>query len=105
MVTLNETASGIAFAVRVHPRAKKNAIIGELGEAVKVALTAPPIDGRANQACIKFFADLLDIPRSAIKIVSGQSNRNKVICVTGISAEALRNRIAESEQTKNSKLL
>jgi uncharacterized protein len=81
------------FAVKVQPRAKKNAIVGELGDVLKVALTAPPIDGRANQACIEFFADLLNVPRSAITIVSGQSSRNKVIRVTGSTVNTLRSRL------------
>jgi uncharacterized protein (TIGR00251 family) len=81
------------FAVKVQPRAKKNAIVGELGDALKVALTAPPIDGRANQACIEFFADLLNVPRSAVTIVSGQSSRNKVIRVTGSTVNTLRSRL------------
>jgi uncharacterized protein (TIGR00251 family) len=79
--------------VRVQPRAKRNAIVGELGDALKIALTAPPVDGRANQACVEFFADLLGLPRSSITIASGQSSRNKVIRVTGISADELRRRL------------
>ena len=78
--------------MKVQPRAKKNAIVGELGDALKVALTAPPIDGRANQACIEFFADLLNVPRSAVTIVSGQSSRNKVIRVTGSTVNTLRSK-------------
>jgi uncharacterized protein (TIGR00251 family) len=79
--------------VKVQPRAKKNAIVGEMGDALKVALTAPPINGRANQACIEFFSDLINLPRPAVTIVSGQSSRNKVIRVAGISGEALRDKL------------
>jgi uncharacterized protein (TIGR00251 family) len=93
MIPLQESGSGIAFAVKVHPRAKKNAITGELGEALKVSLTTPPIEGRANEACIEFFAKLLKVPRSSITIASGQTCRNKVIRVAGISATELRDRI------------
>ena len=92
MIAVQESPAGVTFRVKVQPRAKRNAVVGELGDALKVALTAPPIDGRANDACIEFFADLLQLPRSSIKIVSGQSSRNKVIRVTGISAEELRSR-------------
>lgn len=80
--------------VKVHPRAKKNAITGELGDALKVSLTAPAIEGRANDACIDFFAKLLKLPRSSVTIASGHSSRNKVIRVEGLSAEAVRARIA-----------
>jgi hypothetical protein len=93
VVALHETALGVTFAVKVQPRAKKNSIAGELGDAVKVTLTAPPVDGRANQACIEFFADLLNVSRSAITIISGESSRNKVIRVSGVSVEALRQKL------------
>ena len=86
-------ANGVTFAVKVHPRAKKNAITGELGDVLKVSLTAPPIDGKANQACIEFFAKLLKVPRSSVTIASGQSSRQKVIRVIGLSAEEVRKRV------------
>ena len=54
MIPIRDTAAGVTFAVKVHPRAKKNAITGEVGDALKLALTAPPVDGRANEACIEF---------------------------------------------------
>jgi hypothetical protein len=91
---MQENAEGVTFAVKVHPRAKKNAIAGELGEALKVALTAPPVEGKANQACIEFFAKLLKLPRSSVSIAAGQSSRNKVIRVVGLSAEELQKRLS-----------
>jgi hypothetical protein len=86
-------ANGVTFAVKVHPRAKKNAITGELGDVLKVSLTAPPIDGKANQACIEFCAKLLKVPRSSVTIASGQSSHQKVIRVIGLSAEEVRKRV------------
>ncbi len=83
----------MSFAVKVHPRAKKNAIAGEFGDALKLSLTSPPVDGRANQACIEFFAKLLMVPRSSVTIASGQTSRQKVIRVSGLSAEEVRRRI------------
>jgi len=65
MIPISETETGVTFPVKVHPRAKKAAITGELGDALKVSLTAPPIEGRANDACIEFFAKLLKVPRSS----------------------------------------
>jgi len=76
MIPIHETADSASFAVRVHPRAKKSAITGELGDALKIALTAPPIDGRANDACIEFFAKQFHVPRSAVSIVSGETSRS-----------------------------
>lgn len=96
MVVIHDSSSGATFAVKVHPRAKKNAITGEVGDALKVALTAPPVDGKANEACIDFFAKLLNVPRSSVTIASGQTSRNKVIRVAGLSAEELKMRLAAS---------
>jgi uncharacterized protein (TIGR00251 family) len=78
MFAIVETAGGVTFAIKVHPRAKKNVITGELGDALKVSLTTPPIEGRANQACIEFFAKLLNVPRSSVTIASGQIRRIKL---------------------------
>jgi uncharacterized protein len=94
MFAIHKSDQGVSFVVRVHPRAKKNAITGELGDALKVSLTTPPLDGRANEACIAFFAKLLNVPRSSVTIASGHTSRNKVICVVGLSAEELRKGIA-----------
>jgi uncharacterized protein len=94
MVVIQDSSGGATFAVKVHPRANKNAITGEVGDALKVALTAPPVDGRANEACIEFFAKLLKVSRSSVTIAAGQSSRNKVICVAGLSVEELRKRLA-----------
>jgi len=86
MIPIRNTPSGATFQVKAHPRAKKNAITGEVGEALKVALTAPPIDGRANEACIAFLAEVLNVPRSSVTIAAGESSRNKMILVSGLSA-------------------
>ena len=94
MIAVHDTPAGVTFAVKVHPRAKKNAITGELGDALKLSVTAPPADGRANQACIEFFAKLLKVPHSSVTIASGQSRRNKIIQVVGIPAEEVMRRLA-----------
>jgi uncharacterized protein len=93
LIVIQQTGAGVSFAVKVHPRAKKNAITGEVGDALKVALTAPPVDGKANAACIEFFAKLLNVPRSSVTIASGQGSRNKVIRVAGLSAEEIKKRL------------
>jgi uncharacterized protein (TIGR00251 family) len=93
MVQVQDTPAGACFAVKLHPRAKKNAITGEIGDALKLSLTAPPIDGRANQACIEFFANLLKVPRSSVTIASGEASRNKVIRIAGLSAEDMKKRL------------
>ena len=93
MIPFYNGATGISFAVKIHPRAKKNAITGEVGGALKVALTAPPVDGKANHACIELFAKLLKVTRSSVTIASGQRSRNKIIRVAGAAAEEVRKRL------------
>ena len=94
MIAIREAGGGVTFAVKVHPRAKKNAVTGELGDALKLSLTSPPVEGRANEACVEFLAKLLKVPRSSVTIASGQSSRQKVIRVAGLSAEEVKKRIA-----------
>ena len=93
MVAIREDDGCVTFAVKIHPRAKKDAISGELGEALKLSLTAPPIEGRANEACIEFLAKLLKVSRSSITIASGHTNRYKVIRVAGVTGQYVRNRL------------
>jgi|SRR5580700_8296194 uncharacterized protein (TIGR00251 family) len=96
MIPIRDTGASATFEVKIHPRAKKNAITGEGGDALKVCLTAPPVDGKANQACIEFFAKLLNLPRSSVTIAAGQTSRNKMIRVAGVTAEQLRERFGLS---------
>ncbi|MBL0716395.1 MAG: YggU family protein [Desulfosarcina sp.] len=74
---LKDHPEGIVLSVRVQPRASKNAIKGVHGDALKITLTAPPVDGAANKACIAFLARQLKLSKSAIQIISGQTSRNK----------------------------
>ena len=89
MVRIEQSADGVTFPVKVHPKAKRERISGVLGDALKLEITAPPIDGRANEACISFFSKFLKVPRSSITIAAGLSSRNKVIRITGISAASV----------------
>ena len=93
VIPVRESTDGVTFAIKVHPGANKNAITGELGDALKVSLTAAPEKGRANEACVEFFAKLLKVPRSSVTIAAGQTSRNKVIRVFGITAQQLRDRL------------
>jgi uncharacterized protein len=100
MIPLKETAKGVTFAVKVQPRARKNAITGAVGEALKLALTAPPVEGRANQAVIEFFAELFQIPRSSVTIASGETSRNKVIRIAGLSRASVEKTLTEALSRK-----
>jgi len=93
LIPIQENAGAVTFAVKVHARAKKNAITGQLGDSLKIALTAPPVEGKANEACIEFFAKLLKVPRSSVSIAAGQTSRNKVIRVAGLSAKQVQDRL------------
>jgi uncharacterized protein len=93
MFDVRETEAGLTFAIKVQPRARKNAVTGEVGDALKIALTAPPTEGKANDACIEFLANILKVPRSSVTIASGQTSRRKVIRVTGVSSSQLRERL------------
>jgi hypothetical protein len=82
--------TGILLAVKLLPRAAKNEIGPALGNEIKIKVTAPPVDGAANDALIRFLAETLGRPRSAVQIVRGQSSRHKTVAVAGVSAaEAL----------------
>jgi len=79
-----QTPTGIRLRVRVQPRASRTEIAGPYGNAVKVRLAAPPVDGAANEALAGFIARHLGVPRSAVRIESGATSRSKIIDVDGI---------------------
>jgi len=93
LIPVRDSALGATFSVKVHPRAKKNAITGEVGDALKLALTAPPVDGAANDACVRFLAELLDVPRSSVTIAAGETSRQKLIRVVGLTAVEVERRL------------
>ncbi len=92
---VRDTPAGATFQVKVQPRARKNAITGKVGDALKLALTAPPVEGRANEACIEFLAKLLNVSRSSVTIAAGRSGRNKVIRVAGLSAAQVQAKLSK----------
>lgn len=82
---ITDAKKGSAFTVHVIPRARKNEIAGRLGDAIKVRLTAPPVEGKANEALIAFLAEQLDVQKSQVEIVAGKTSRNKMVSVIGLS--------------------
>lgn len=86
MIRIQQSGDSVTFAVKVHPKARRERISGMLGDALKLEITAPPIKGKANEACIGFFTDFLKVPHSSVTIAAGLSSRNKVIRITGLSA-------------------
>ena len=93
MITIVEQGDGAFFSLRVQPGARKNGVKGEQAGALKLAVTAPPEDGRANAAVIELLAKLLDVKRSQLEIVSGLTSRNKKMLVRGYKAEQLLERL------------
>jgi uncharacterized protein (TIGR00251 family) len=90
VIEVTEQGSVMVFAVRVQPRSSRDAIEGEWLGALKIRLTAPPVDGRANEALCRLLAERLKVPVSAVRIVSGERSRNKRVEVRGASAERIR---------------
>jgi hypothetical protein len=82
---LEPTPGGCTLSVRVHPSAKRNAITGTHGDALKISLTTAPSDGRANDALIAFLAKRLGIPRRSIELIAGLTSRSKTLRLTGIT--------------------
>jgi uncharacterized protein (TIGR00251 family) len=85
VIAISETAGGVTFAVRVAPRASRDAIEGEHQGALKVRLTAPPVDDRANEALVRLLAGRLKVSKSAVRIVAGEKSRTKRVEVAGAS--------------------
>ena len=88
-VTINAHAEGATLAVRVQPKAKRNAVGGEQAGALKVSVTAPPEDGRANEAVLALLREEFDLQRSQVELLSGLTNRNKVVLVRGVTPQQL----------------
>ena len=80
--------------VKVHPRAKRSAVTGRLGEAWKLDLAAPPVDGKANEECVRYFAELAGVGRGRVRIVTGTTGRMKVVEVEGMEQGELERRLA-----------
>jgi hypothetical protein len=77
------------FTVKVHPRARQSAITGRVGEAYKLDLAAPPVDGKANDECVRFLAELAGVPRSRVRIVQGAASRVKAVEIEGVTEERI----------------
>jgi hypothetical protein len=85
-----ERNNSVSFIVRVQPRASRDEIVGEHQEALKIRLTAPPVDDRANEALCRLLASRLKVPLAAVRIVSGERSRTKRVEIRGATAEMIR---------------
>lgn len=82
-------AAETTLSVRIQPRASKNGIARMEDGSLKIRLTAPPVDGAANDALVKYLAGLFSVPRSAVEILSGHTGRQKIVRISGISAQTV----------------
>jgi len=96
---IRSVAGGVTLAVRAQPGAKKTAITGIYGEGaaaqLKIAVQAPPIEGRANSALIAFLAETFGLPKNAVELMSGELSRSKVFLLRGITVEKAENLLAD----------
>jgi uncharacterized protein (TIGR00251 family) len=88
-IAITPHAEGATLALRVQPKAKRNAVLGELAGVLKISVTAPPEDGRANDAVIALLREAFNLQRSQVVLVSGQTNRNKVVLIRGVTPTQL----------------
>jgi uncharacterized protein len=95
LIPISDHPLGATFAIRVQPRAARTSITGTVGEALKISVSAPPLDGRANVAVVEFFSEVLSVPRSAVQVVAGERSRNKVVRIAGCSSAEVQRRLRE----------
>jgi hypothetical protein len=93
ILKLREAPGGCVLPVRVHPAARRNAITGTHDGALKISLTTPPTDGRANEALMAFLSERLGIPRARIELLTGASSRSKAFRISGITAAELEEKL------------
>ncbi len=86
-------ADGVYLRIAVVPRAGRDEIVGPAGDSIRIRLKAPPIEGRANEALVAFLSECLDLPRSALRLVSGTTARRKVVCISGLSVDEATQRL------------
>jgi len=84
MIDGRASGSGVRIKVRVQPRARRNAVDGVLGDTLKIRVTAPPTDGKANAELIALLSDFFGVPRRAVMIVSGHASRDKVVAIEAL---------------------
>lgn len=86
---VSEHNGEVHLSVRAQPRASRDSIVGVHDGALKIAITAPPVDGEANAAIVAFLAKKLGVPKRSVRVVRGDSSREKVVAIEGVSVEAV----------------
>ena len=86
MIPIRETETGVVFRIRVVPRASRCEAAGIQDDALKLRITAPPVEGKANEACIALLAELLGVKKAQVAIIAGHASRTKTVAVEGVKA-------------------
>ncbi|OPY90786.1 MAG: hypothetical protein A4E72_00474 [Syntrophus sp. PtaU1.Bin208] len=94
MIEIQERKNGVSFSVQVLPRSSKCALAGISEGIVRLKLTAPPVEGRANEECLDFFSELLGVKKGLMSILHGHKSRKKVIQIDGLTREQLESRLS-----------
>jgi len=84
MIPVGETTDGVVFNIRVIPRSSRCELAGIQGDALKLRITAPPVEGAANKECIRFLSDILGVKQSQVQIIAGHRSKNKKVAISGI---------------------
>ena len=98
MTWATAAGDGTRVALRVQPRASRNELAGVHGDSLKVRLAAPPVDGAANEALVRFLAEVLGLPRAAVTLVAGLSSRSKAVQVSGLAPAEVASRLGVPER-------
>jgi len=97
---LRETAVGVVLTLKVIPRSSVNAVAGVQADALKLKITAPPVDSAANAEVVRFLAQVLDVPRGAVQLLRGATSRHKQVQVVGLSGSQLLQRLKPMLETE-----
>ncbi len=100
-----DAAGDVVLTLHIQPGAKKTALAGQHGAALKIRLAAPPAEGKANDCLIEFLADLLEVPRAQVELLSGVTSRQKRVRVHGASAQAIANFEASTSYTNSRSMI
>ena len=95
---VQEANGRVRLSVRVQPRASQSAIVGIHGDALKIRVSAPPVDGAANAALIEFLADIVAVSRRSVRILAGESSRSKVVEIDGITERVVRELVDSTQR-------
>ncbi|MDO9229882.1 MAG: DUF167 domain-containing protein [Syntrophales bacterium] len=89
MIPLRETETGVVFRIRVVPRASRREPVGIRDDTLKLRITAPPVEGKANRECVRMLAELLGVKKTQVAIISGHTSRTKTVAVEGVKAKEI----------------